>query len=326
MSELDLAGKCVLVTGATGFIGSHVVRALKTARAEVRALVRAESNTRNIDGLAAELVEGDVRDAESVSRAITGCAVVFHVAALYPGAETGSRDVYDTNLGGTRNIINGCLKNDVRRLVHTSTIGTIGTVDSGLPNEETPFNLWNGASDYARSKYMAEREVLEAAGRGLEPVVVNPCAPVGEGDVKPSASGKRIVDFLNGKMPHYLKGGLNWIDVRDVAAGHLLAAQKGIPGQRYILGNRNLSKNEFLTLLEAASGLKRPRRRAIRKFVRNMGRRPVSRAPAALVCDVSKAVTELSLPQSPLDDAFARATTWFCDNGYVTTQPDRRTT
>jgi dihydroflavonol-4-reductase len=309
------------VTGATGFVGAALLRELLVDRIEVRALVRRNADLRNLAGLDITMASGDLRDAASLAPAMEGCAWVFHVAAHYGTNESDADLMYAVNVQGTQNLLAAARSVGVARIVHCSTIGTIGrTSDGSLPNENTPFNLWQSASHYARSKYQGECAALDAAASGLPVVVVNPCAPVGMRDIRPSSSGRRILDVLNGKLPSYLDGGINHIAVDDVARGHILAAQQGRSGQRYILGNRNLLLHDFLDLVEHASGVPAPHRRSAFNPLAFLRRKPSSAGgakPAALVCDCSKAISELGLPQTSLDMAFYQAVRWFRENGYL---------
>lgn len=309
-----------LVTGATGFVGAALVRELLDDRVDVCALARPNADMRNLAGLPVTVATGDLLDEQSLVAAMEGCAWVFHVAAFYGTAPADAALMYSVNVDGTNNVLSAARAVGVARVVYCSTIGTIGrTSDGSLPDESTPFNLWQNASHYARSKYQAECAALEAAAGGLPVVVVNPCAPVGARDIKPSSSGQRIVDLLRGKLPSYLEGGINHIAVHDVARGHILAAQRGRSGQRYILGNRNLMLDDFLDLVENAAGMRvaRPARRwnpfaRVRRGQAQAGARPV-----ALVCDCRKAVNELGLPQTSLEVAFVQAVRWFRENGYA---------
>jgi len=238
------------------------------------------------------------------------------------------------------------VRSGVPRVVHTSTIGTIGQpADGSLATEAMPFNLWDTASHYAKSKYLAEVVVLTMCERGLPAVVVNPCAPVGPRDIKPSSTGQRLLDYLHGRQPSFVPGGINFVSVEDVAEGHALAAEKGRIGERYILGHKdgNLSLATFLALMERVSGTKpgpglsgqRPSYLGAKRAIRHRARRVLSLLrrdepdharfngaaegfrPLALTCDPSKAVRELGLPQTPLEKAFAEAIAWFKENGYV---------
>ena len=262
---------------------------------------------------------------------------MFHVAALYSAADSDAKSMYEVNVRGTKNVLQAAQDCAVSRVVHTSTIGTIGQPQDGsLATEETPFLAWGTsprfrdlpASHYAKSKYLAEVAALAAHKRGLPVVVVNPCAPIGARDIKPSSTGQRIVDYLRGKMPSFVEGGINFVAVEDVAEGHVLAAEKGRIGQRYILGNRegNWKLAQFLNCLQHVSGqaapATAPRWRSglsLLRGLRTRARRGPTQdlRPRALTCDPSKAIRELGLPQTPLATAFAEAVRWFRENGYV---------
>jgi len=321
-----------LVTGANGFVGSALVRELLSDGVQVRALVRATGDLRNLAGLDVELVQGDVLQDTGLAQGVRGCDVVYHVAAFYSPREADAQSMYDVNVGGTKRVLRLALEAGVGRIVHTSTIGTIGRPDDGsLPTEDTEFNLWESASHYARSKFLAEREALTLGQSGLPIVVVNPCAPVGARDIKPSSTGQRIVTYLGGKTASFVPGGINFVAVEDVARGHILAAEGGAIGRRYILGNSkgNLQLSDFVSLMQSVSGVAAPgtgrggnaarARRLIRRLLPSRRRTPSGSGhlPAALTCDPSRAIRELGLPQTPLEDAFARAVDWFCENGYV---------
>ena len=223
-----------LVTGASGFVGWHVARVLRERGYPVRALVRAGSR---VDALDVEPVTGDLRDADSLARAVAGCGLVFHVAADYRLWAKEPAELYRSNVDGTRNLLEASRQAGVERVVYTSTVGCIGVPDGGIGNEDLPVSLAEMAGDYKRSKFLAEQVALEFARGGLPVVIVNPTAPVGDHDVKPTPTGKIVVDFLNGDMPAFIDTGLNVVDVRDTAEGHWLACERGRPGERYILGS-----------------------------------------------------------------------------------------
>jgi dihydroflavonol-4-reductase len=313
------------VTGATGFVGSAVVRSLLRRGVAVKALARRSSDLRNIAGLDVEVFYGDLCDEDGLARALRGCDVLYHVAAYYSTDEADAPMMYEVNVRGTKTVMRAALKAGVPRAVHTSTIGTIGQpMDGSLATEETPFNLWDTSSHYVKSKYLGEIAALAMNKQGLSVVVVNPCAPVGPRDIKPSSTGQRIVDYLNGRLPSFVPGGINFISVRDVAEGEVLAAERGRAGERYILGHRegNLSLSDFLALMEEVSGVKAPRMPRSWPSLWPVRRgKPAGEAsnfrPKALTCDPSKAIRELELPQTPLALAFAEAVAWFRDNGYV---------
>lgn len=320
------------VTGGTGFVGSALVRELLRDGARVRALVRASSNLRNLEGLDVETVCGDVLDEEALRRGLCECDVVYHVAGFYSTREEDAPLMYDVNVRGTKKVLSLALQAGVSKIVYTSTIGTIGRPeDDSLPTEDTEFNLWDTASHYARSKFLAETEALVLGEKGHPVVVVNPCAPIGPRDIKPTSTGQRIVDYMRGKMPSFAPGGINFIAVEDVARGHILAAQRGAIGHRYILGNANgnLMLSDFLRLTEEVSDVPPPRTGKVGVVARagvlvRRSLRPGKKAasgeghrPAALTCDPSRAIEALGLPQTPLQVAFAGAVQWFRENGYV---------
>ena len=320
------------VTGATGFVGSALVRELLNDGMQVRVLVRGTSDLSNLANLDVEKVQGDVMNEQALAAGLRGCDVVYHVAAFYSTRGEDASLMYEANVEGTKRVLRLALEAGAAKVVHTSTIGTIGRpYDGSLPTEDTEFNLWETASHYARSKYLGETEALSLGERGFPVVVVNPCAPVGPRDIKPSSTGRRIVDYLIGKTPSFVPGGINFVAVEDVARGHILAAERGIIGRRYILGNLqgNLRRPDFLELMHKVSGVAPPgagRRslvsragRVLRRSLRSRGGPPVASGsrPEALTCDPSRAVRELGLPQAPLDVAFAQAIAWFRENGYA---------
>jgi len=324
-----------LVTGASGFIGGNVLAALLERGYEARALLRKESDRRTLAGRNVELAYGDLRDRESLLRALEGCDVLFHVGAVYALWTPDPQLIYETNVQGTENILRAAHAQGIRKVVYTSSESTIGIARNGaLGTEEGPTDPTHLVGPYKRSKYLAEGLALQMAREGLPVVVVNPTTPVGPGDVKPTPTGQIIVDFLNRRMPAYVNTMLNVVDVRDVAQGHVLALEKGRPGQRYILGNRNLTLREILGLLAQITGLPAPRLRipfalalgagyASELAAKVTGRPP--RVPLTGVrvashfrCfDCSKAVRELGLPQTPVEEALAAAVYWFRQNGYV---------
>jgi dihydroflavonol-4-reductase len=249
-----------LVTGATGFVGAAVARALGAAGWQVRVLVRSGSDRGNLQRLAAEVVEGDLTDLGSLERALAGCEGLFHVAADY---RLGARDpepLYRTNVEGTRNILNAARTAGVARIVYTSSVATIGIPSDGSPGDErTPVALSNMIGHYKRSKFLAEEVAREAAREGLSVVIVNPSTPVGPGDIKPTPTGQLIVDAASGRMPAYVDTGLNIVHVDDVAAGHLLAFERGRAGERYILGGEDMTLQAILAEIARLVGRKPPR-------------------------------------------------------------------
>lgn len=247
--------KPVLVTGASGFLGWHVARILSERGYSVRALVRPGSRLSELD---AEPVTGDLRDPHSLERAVAGCGSVFHVAADYRLWAKDPRELYRSNVDGTRALLKAAREAGVERFVYTSTVGCIGIPHDGLGDENTPVSLAEMAGDYKRSKFLAEQVALEFACDGFPVVIVNPTAPVGDHDVKPTPTGQTVLDFLNGKMPAFIDTGLNIVDARDTAEGHLLAFERGRAGERYILGSENLTLAQILQVLAKITGRKAP--------------------------------------------------------------------
>ena len=327
----------VLVTGATGFVGGMVARELVRAEREVRLIVRPEADRRQVRDLPVEIYHGDVRDLDSLRRATKGCAQVYHVAALYKLWVRHEQEIYETNVTGTENVLKAARESGVEKVIYTSSVATLGLPSDGTTagTEETPVSLADMVGDYKRSKFLAEQVALRYAGEGLPVVIVNPSTPVGIGDLKPTPTGKLIVDFLNSKMPAYVDTGLNLVDVEDVARGHVLAADKGQVGEKYILGHENLTLQQILALLAELSGRPAPRFKvpyalalgvayadaALARLI--PGREPfvppvgVKLSKKKMFFDPSKAVRELGLPQTPVREALRKAVQWFEENGYV---------
>lgn len=324
-----------LVTGGSGFVGGHVVRALVARGESVRCLVRDPARPGALEGVDVERVPGDLGDAVAVARAVAGCDTVYHCGADYRLWVPDPRAMHEANVGGTRNVLRAAAEHGVRRVVHTSSVGALGHAKGGRPADETtPVRFEEMVGPYKRTKFLAEREAVSAAERGLDVVIVNPSAPVGERDVKPTATGQMIVDFLAGRMRAYVATGLNLVDVHDVAAGHLLAAERGRRGERYILGCRNMTLKEILDVLSELSGVPSPSLRlphwvplavaAVDSgFSRLAGRTPrvsldaVRLSRRAMFFDAAKAVHELGLPQTPVEQALERAVRWFRDHGHA---------
>jgi dihydroflavonol-4-reductase len=244
-----------LVTGASGFLGWHVARLLVERGYAVRALVRPGSR---VADLPVEIVNGDLRDPASLERAAAGCGLVYHVAADYRLWAKNPRELYDSNVEGTRNLLGASRAAGVERVVYTSTVGCIGVPKDGVGDETTRVSLADMAGDYKKSKFLAEQVALDFARGGFPVVIVNPTAPIGDHDVKPTPTGQIVLDFLNGNMPAFIDTGLNVVDVRDTAEGHLLACERGRPGERYILGSENLTLAQILEKLAAITGRKAP--------------------------------------------------------------------
>jgi dihydroflavonol-4-reductase len=325
-----------LVTGATGFIGANLVRELLSQGYQVRALVRPASDRRNIEGLKVEIALGDLGDKASLASALEGCDVLFHVAACYTFWSPNPRGIYEANVAGTGNILAAARAAGVKKIVYTGTESTIGIAKNGsLGTEEKETDLSHLAGDYKKSKYLAEKAAFKMCREGLPLVVVNPTTPVGPLDIKPTPTGQIVVSFLNRKMPAYVNTGLNLVDVRDVARGHILALEKGRIGERYILGNRNLTLKEILDLLEQITEIKAPQHRIplwlalgagyVDEFFSGKVLRRHPKVPVAAVktarkvrhFDCSKAINELGLPQTPVERALESAVRWFAENGYV---------
>lgn len=250
-----MSTKPTLVTGASGFVGWHVARLLIERGHRVRALVRASSGIPELD---VERVTGDLRDPASLERAAAGCGLVFHVAADYRLWSKNPRDLYCSNVDGTRNMLSAARSAGVERFIYTSTVGCIGIPPAGIGDEAQPVSLAQMTGDYKRSKFMAEQIALEFARDGFPVVIVNPTAPMGDHDFKPTPTGQIVLDFLNGAMPMFIDTGLNVVGVRDVAMGHLLACEKGRVGERYILGSENMTLGEILGELAKITGMKAP--------------------------------------------------------------------
>jgi dihydroflavonol-4-reductase len=335
----------VLVTGATGFVGSHVARQLVSAGHFVRVLVRNSSNPLLIAGLPVERCEGDLRDIVSLGRAMKGVRRVFHVAADYRLWSRNPDEIYQSNVEGTRSLFEAARQCGVERVVYTSTVATIVVpgVNGVLPDEETHATLAQMVGHYKRSKFMAEMEAIKAAADGLPVVIVNPTTPVGPGDWKPTPTGRIIVDFLNGKMPAYVDTGLNVAAVEDIAAGHLLAAEKGRVGERYLLGARNMTLKEILNTLAAIAGRPAPRVRlphavaiaaahASEFYSRITGREPQIPLEGAkmsryrMFVASNKAERELGYAPGPVEPAFERAVRWYEEHGYVGGRTNRTKT
>ncbi len=325
----------VFITGATGFIGASLARELLAEGYVVRALARPGSDRRNLTGLGIEICEGDLRDRDSLARRIAGCEWLFHAAADYRLWTRDPAAMYDINVAGTRNILEAAMAAGVSRVVYTSSVGTLGNPGDGTPGTEaTPVAFADMVGHYKKSKFLAEQEAQSFVARGLPLVIVNPSTPVGGHDVKPTPTGKIIVDFLNRRMPAYLDTGLNIIDVKDCARGHILAASLGRIGEKYILGNENLTLRQIFLMLEKITGLPAPRVRlpytpillaayCNAAISRLTGKEPliplagVQMARKFMFFDSAKAVRELGLPQRPAVDALHTAVEWFRANGYA---------
>src|SRR3989440_3655351 len=323
-----------LVTGASGFLGSHVTRQLVARGESVRVLLRASSNNRAIADLPLEYVTGDLRDAASLARALAGATRVFHVAADYRLWAKRKQDIYDSNVGGTKNLLDAAKRAGVSQFIYTSTVATIAVDRPEHPNEFTDAKLAEMVGHYKRSKWQAERLVLDLAKQGFPAIVAMPTTPVGPWDWKPTPTGKIILDFLNGKMPGYVKTGLNFVGVEECAAGHLLVSDKGKVGERYLLGAENLTLKEMLDTLAKITGLAAPKLKiphglalgvayANTAFSRLLGREPgipvegVKIAQHMMFVNATRAQKELGFKPGSVAAALERAVRWYADNGYV---------
>ena len=324
-----------LVTGAAGFVGNHVVRLLAERGERIRVLLRPTSQTTLLEGLAVERVSGDLRDRASLDKALDGVRTAYHVAADYRLWARDPREIYESNVQGTRNLLEAARRAKVDRFVYTSTVGTVAVPRGGGPPDEsivTSLDEMIGA--YKRSKWLAEQEARKAAEAGLPVVIVNPTTPVGPGDAKPTPTGRIIIDFLNGRMPAYVDTGLNFVPVEDAAAGHLLAAGRGRIGERYILGGENLTLKQALEILSQVSGRPAPRVRvphilalaagyadaALSRLMRREPQIPlegVRMARHSMFVNSERARAELGFSPGPVTAAFERAVRWYESNGYV---------
>jgi len=330
------------VTGATGFLGSHVARVLAEQGAALRLLVRSTSDLRNIDGLNADRVVGDLRDAGSIEKALSGCEVVFHVAADYRLWVRDPEEMYRSNVEGTRSLLEAARKQGVRRVVYTSSVATMGFHGTNghagggkVADEQSPVGIADMIGHYKRSKFMAERVAIEAAKSGVDVVIVNPTTPIGERDIKPTPTGRIVVDFLKRKFPAYVETGLNLVDAGECARGHIQALEKGRSGERYILGGENLTLKQILDRLAAITGLPSPTVKLPYFFAlaagvvdetvtgRMLGREPRATIDAVrmgrkmMFVSSAKAERELGWRTVPVDAALRRSVEWFRGNGYA---------
>jgi dihydroflavonol-4-reductase len=347
-----------LITGATGFLGSHVARVLAEQGAELRLLVRPTSDLRNLnddDLKNADRVVGDLRDAASISKVLSGCDVIFHVAADYRLWVRDPDEMYRSNVEGTRSLLEAARKQGVRRVVYTSSVATMGFSSnhaaaelrsawigegarphtSTVADEESPVSLADMIGHYKRSKFMAEQVAVDAARSGVDVVIVNPTTPIGERDIKPTPTGRIVLDFLKRKFPAYVETGLNLVDATECARGHVQALEKGRAGERYILGGENLTLKQILDRLAAITGLKSPTLKlpyavafaagVVDEMVtgRLLGREPRATIDAVrmgrkmMFVSSAKAERELGWRTVPVDGALRRSVDWFRGNGYV---------
>ena len=323
-----------LVTGANGFMGSAIVRELLKDGDEVKAFVRKTSDTRNIDNLDVEKVHGDIRDGDSVKKALKGCDTLYLTAAYFAHWAPDHKLLYEINVGGAKATLKTAHEVGIEKVVYTSTNNAIGASGPVPANEEAIFNYWESGDHYSMSKYIAENEARIFAMRGLPVVIVNPTLVIGVNDIKPSPSGQLIVDVVKRNVPGYIDGGINIIDVEDVARGHILAAKKGRIGERYLLGNKNITVHDYIKLIAEIAGVKPPSLKLSFKLALALGhlfevgasitkKPPVVTASEVRIAkmtewyDCSKAVNELGLPQTPIDMTIKKAINWFRRNGYL---------
>ena len=324
-----------LVTGGTGFVGANLVRELLADGQTVRVLARPGSDRRGLEGCRVEMADGDLLDRDSIRAAVRGARRVYHVAADYRLWARDPRDLYRANVDGTRHVLEAAAEAGAERIVYTSTVGALGIPKDGTPGDETsPVGLEDMVGPYKASKFLAERVAEELAARGAPVVIVNPSAPLGPWDIKPTPTGQMIVDFLKSKMVGSVDTGLNIVHVRDVARGHILAADRGTIGQKYVLGNRNMSLIEIFRALAALTGVRAPRFRVpygvawlaafcMEGAARVTGGTPevplnaVRMARKRMYFSAAKAARELGLPQTPVEDAMREAVTWFVERGYA---------
>ncbi len=326
----------VFVTGATGFVGSHVARLLAEQGADLRLLVRAGSRRDNLAGLRADLVVGELTDPDSLRKGMQGCEAVFHLAADYRLWIRDPRPMYATNVDGTAAVLEAAQAAGVRRTVYCSSVATLGFgYDRRSVNEDTPVHEADMIGHYKRSKYLAERKAVEFAAKGAEVVIVNPSTPIGEQDIKPTPTGRIVLDFLRGNFPAYMETGMNLVDVRDVARGHLLAFERGRRGERYILGGENLTLKQILDILGDLTGLPSPTMKvphsvalAFAAFDQTFNGYLRNREPRATMeevrmgkkfmwVDSTKAERELGYKHGEVREALARAAAWFVAHGYA---------
>jgi dihydroflavonol-4-reductase len=325
------------VTGATGFLGSHVAQVLIEQGAQLRLLVRSSSDLRNIEGLNADRVVGDLRDSASIEKAISGCDVAFHVAADYRLWVRDSSEMYRSNVEGTRSLLEAARKQVVRRVVYTSSVATMGFSSNRgtIADEQSPVGIADMIGHYKRSKFMAEQVAIDAAKSGVDVVIVNPTTPIGERDIKPTPTGRIVVDFLKRKFPAYVETGLNLVDATECARGHVQALEKGRTGERYILGGENLTLKQILDRLGSITGLPSPTIKLPYFFAlatgvvdemvtgRLLGREPRATIDAVrmgrkmMFVSSAKAERALGWRTVPVDGALQRSVEWFRANGYA---------
>jgi dihydroflavonol-4-reductase len=325
----------ILVTGGSGYIGSAVVRELLEDRKnKVKVLLRKTDDTRNLEGLDVELAYGDITDFHSVMQALEGCERVFHLAAIYAIWLPDPRQMHWVNVQGTKNVLEACLQKRIKKVVYTSSVAALGAHGKIPANETAQFNLWHTRDPYYISKFRAEQVALDYFKRGLPVVIVNPTNPCGPRDIMPTPNGQLIISIIKGKLPGYVDGGINVSDIGDTAKGHVLAMEKGKPGEKYVLGNTNVSVKEYFDLIAHLGGGRSPSIRIpkpvavfsgyLYQLLAEITRKPpVTTAAWVRVgseysfWDSTKAVKELGMPQTPIRESIRSAIDWFRQNGYL---------
>jgi dihydroflavonol-4-reductase len=326
----------VFLTGATGFVGSHVARAYAAAGAELRLLTRKSSKLAAIEGITAEVVVGDLRQVESLRTALRGCDALVHVAADYRLWVRNPAEMYAANVDGTRELLKLAREEGVGKVVYTSSVATMGfKADGTIVDEATPVSLDDMIGPYKRSKFMAEQEAIKAARAGQHVMILNPTTPIGAGDAKPTPTGRIFVDFLNRKFPAYVDTGLNLVDVSEIARMNVVALERGTPGERYILGGENVSLKQILDRMAVMTGLPSPTMKvphavalAFAYFDENFTGKLLGKEPRATVEEVrmsrkmmfassAKAERELGFRVLPVDAAMRSSIEWFLANGYA---------
>jgi dihydroflavonol-4-reductase len=330
----------VFLTGSTGFVGSHVARAYAAQGAELRLLTRATSNRAAIEGLSADLVVGDLRKPDLLRTALRGCDALVHVAADYRLWVRDPKEMYAANVDGTRELLKLAREEGVAKVVYTSSVATMGfKTDGSIVDESTPVSLNDMIGPYKRSKFMAEQEAIAAAKAGQHVMILNPTTPIGPGDAKPTPTGRIVVDFLNRKFPAYVDTGLNLVDVREVARMHVVALDRGTPGDRYILGGENLTLKQILDRMSAITGLPSPKRKVPHAVAmtfaffdemitgRMLGREPRATVEAVrmgkkfMFASSAKAERELGFKAVPIYNALRSSIEWFIARGYAPPTP-----
>ena len=323
-----------LVTGSTGLLGSSIVRELLKDGEDIKVLIRKSSDTRNIDNLDIEIAYGDIRDGDSMKNALKGCDTLYFAAAHFAHWTPDKKLPYEINVEGTKISMKAALDANIEKVIYTSTTNTLGA-HGPIPVDETAkFNHWHTKDHYCISKYLGEVEAMKFVQKGLPIVIVNPTLMIGVRDIKPSPSGLLIIDVATGRMPGYIEGGTNIIDVEDVARGHILAAKKGRIGERYILGNEDMTVSEYFKLIADAAGVKPPRFKipyncaVALGYIFELGAFFTKKPPAVTASEVrigklrewydsSKAIKELGLPQTPVKESIMKSLNWFKENGYI---------